>query len=256
MGGPPPASGAVLRGQGPVRVFRAEIGGVPVVVKRLAGEADAAALRRFERERRLAGLLAHPCLPHLVAEGEDWIAFRALGAALCEPDMAARHADPAALRPLLAALAGALAFAHARGVVHRDVKPAHVLFDGKTPVLIDFGIAGTPGDDLQRAELSGSPAWMAPEQLAGEEVGPAADIWPLAALGLYLLTGQKPYEGEAEAVLRRRQAGEPPGFTIPASLERVDPVLAGLLRAGLAAPADRPAAADFARLLGGASPSP
>src|SRR5690606_34516421 len=109
MGGPPPASGAVLRGQGPVRVFRAEIGGVPVVVKRLAGEADAVALRRLERERRLARVLAHPSLPHLVAEGEDWIAFKALGEALCEADVEARHADPAALRPLLAALAGALA---------------------------------------------------------------------------------------------------------------------------------------------------
>lgn len=255
MGAPPPVSEAVLRGQGPVRVYRAQIGAAPVIVKRLVGDGDAVALRRFERERRIARLLVHPSLPQLVAEGEDWIAFKMLGKALCEPDVAARCADPAALRPLLARLAAALAFAHARGVVHRDVKPAHVLFDGGTPVLIDFGIAGTPGDDLQRAELSGSPAWMAPEQLAGEPAGPAADIWPLAALGLFLLTGEKPYEGEAEAVLRRRRAGEPPAFVVSAALEREDPALFGLLMAGIGA-ADRPTAAEFLRILEGTCPSP
>lgn len=251
MAGPPPLSD-VLRGHGPVRVYRSTLAdGAPVVVKHLADGAagDVVACRRFARERRFARLPAHPSLARLVAEGEDWIAFETLEDGLGAPAVAARHGDAAAVRLLLASLADALAFIHARGVVHRDIKPAHVLFRGTVPVLIDFGIAGTPGDDLQHAELSGSPGWMAPEQLVAGPVGPAADIWSFAALGLFLLTGEKPYAGEAAAVLRRRMAGEPPAFAVPASLEREDPALASLLKAGIAAAADRPAAADFVRSL-------
>ena len=251
MAGAPPL-GEVLRGIGPVLVYRSRIAeGTPVVVKRLAGEAahDAVATRRFERERRFAHLLPHPSLPRLLAEGDGWIAFEALESGLSEPKIAARYSSPVAVRVLFSRLADALAFVHARGLVHRDVKPAHILFRAKTPVLIDFGIAGTPADDLQREELSGTPAWMAPEQLVGGPVGPAADIWSLAALGLFLLTGEKPYSGAADAVLERRMAGERPTFDIPASLDSDDPVLVRLLRAGMGDAAGRPAAAEFVRLL-------
>lgn len=239
-----PDVGTLLRGNSPVLVYRSVVG-EPVVVKRFAGTDDTIAPRRFERERRFARLLAHPSLPRLVAEGDDWVAFEALENRLDAP--VAHSADT--VRAWLAPLADALAFIHARGIVHRDIKPAHVLFCGDTPVLIDFGIAGTPDDDLQLAEFSGTPAWMAPEQLFGGPVGPAADIWSFAALGLFLLTGEKPYAGDAETVLRLRRAGEGPGFAIPETLERDDPVLAGLLRAGLGPAAGRPAAADFARFL-------
>ena len=239
-----PDVGAVLRGSGPVLVYRSVVG-EPIVVKRLTGMDDVIARQRFERERRLARLLMHPSLPRLVAEGDDWIAFEALENRLDGP--VAHSADT--VRAWLAPLADALAFIHARGIVHRDIKPAHVQFRYETPVLIDFGIAGTPDDDLQQAEFSGTPAWMAPEQLFGEPVGPAADIWSFAALGLFLLTGEKPYAGDAETVLRLRLAGEAPGFAIPAALERDDPVLAGLLKAGLGPAAGRPAAAEFARFL-------
>ncbi|MCR6502744.1 protein kinase [Shinella sp. CPCC 101442] len=239
-----PDVGEVLRGSGPVLVYRAALG-EPVVVKRLAGTGDIIAVRRFERERRFARLLRHPALPRLVAEGKDWIAFEALEVGLPE---AQRHSS-AAVRAILAPLADALAFIHARGIVHRDIKPAHVLFRGEAPVLIDFGIAGTPDDDLQQAELSGSPAWMAPEQLLGGPVGSAADIWSFSALGLFLLTGEKPYAGEADTVLRLRRAGEPPAVRAYAALERNDTALAGLLEAGLGPAAGRPAAADFSRLL-------
>lgn len=245
-----PDVGEVLRERGPVLVYRSAVG-EPAVIKRLVDMDDAIAWRRFERERRFARLLVHPSLPRLVAEGEDWIAFEALESRLSEP----LACSASVVRALLAPLADALAFIHARGIVHRDIKPAHVLFRGETPVLIDFGIAGTPDDDLQQAEFSGTPAWMAPEQLFGEPVGPAVDIWSFAALGLFLLTGEKPYEGEAEAVLRRRRAGEPPAFVVSAALEREDPALLGLLMAGIGA-ADRPTAAEFLRILEGTCPSP
>ncbi len=245
MGEGAPPVGEVLRGRGPALVYHSRIGeGTPVVVKRMVEAQDSVARRRFERERRFAHLLPHPALPRLLAEGVDWIAFEALEDALPTPPIAA-----AAVGALLCRLADALAYIHARGVVHRDVKPAHVLFRGETPVLIDFGIAGTPGDDLQREELSGTPAWMAPEQLAGGPVGPEADLWSLTALGLFLLTGEKPYSGDAETVLRRRIAGEQPAFVIPDALEHDEPDLLHLLRAGLGEAAKRPSAADFVRLL-------
>lgn len=239
-----PDAGEILRGNGPVLVYRPAVGD-QTVVKRLTDAGDIIALRRFERERRFARLLRHPSLPRLLAEGDDWIAFDALEARSLQH----RGLDPAAVRAILLPLADALAFIHARGIVHRDIKPAHVLFRGATPVLIDFGIAGTPDDDLQQAELSGTPAWMAPEQLFGGAVGPAADIWSFSALGLFLLTGEKPYAGDADTVLRLRRAGEPPAFAMPATCVREDPALAGLLKAGLGPAAGRPAAADFVRRL-------
>lgn len=241
-----PVAGDVLRDTGPVLVYRAVVAGEPAVIKRLTGTEDAIARRRFERERRFARLLAHPSLPRLLGEGEDWIAFEALDERISKT----RRAGPAGARPLLAGLADALAFIHARGVVHRDIKPAHVLFRGERPVLVDFGIAGTPEDDLQQAELSGTPAWMAPEQLSGGPALPSADIWSFSALGLFLLTGEKPYTGEAETVLRLRRAGAAPAFRMPAWIEQGDPALAGLLKAGLGPAADRPAASDFVRVLG------
>jgi serine/threonine-protein kinase len=154
------------------------------------------------------------------------------------------------VRALLAGIAEALAFIHARGIVHRDIKPAHVLFRGERPVLVDFGIAGTPGDDLQQMEFSGTPAWMAPEQLSGGPALPSADIWSFSALGLFLLTGEKPYAGDAETVLGLRRAGAEPVFRMPVTLEQEDPTLTGLLKGGLGPAAGRPAASDFARLLG------
>lgn len=229
---------------GPVLVYRAAIG-ERAVVKRLMDTGDVIASRRFERERRFARLLRRPSLPRLLAEGDDWIAFEALEARSSQRQGLA----PAAVRAILLPLADALAFIHARGIVHRDIKPAHVLFRGETPVLVDFGIAGTPDDDLQRAELSGTPAWMAPEQLPGGPVGPAADMWSFSALGLFLLTGEKPYAGDAETVLRLRRAGEPPAFSMPVTCAHDDPALAGLLKAGLGPAAGRPAAADFVRLV-------
>ena len=241
-----PLAGEVLRGTGPVLVYRAVIAGEPAVVKRLTGTEDAIARRRFERERRFARLLPHPSLPRLLGEGEDWIAFEALDDRIS----GFRHAGPARVSALLAGLADALAFIHARGIVHRDIKPAHVLFRGERSVLVDFGIAGTPEDDLQQTELSGTPAWMAPEQLSGGPALPSVDIWSFSALGLFLLTGEKPYAGEAEAVLRLRRAGAAPAFRMPAMIEQGDPALAGLLKAGLGPAADRPAAWDFVRLLG------
>jgi len=101
----------------------------------------------------------------------------------------------------LGELASALDHVHAAGLVHRDLKPANVMIvpdeEGlERAVLIDFGLASPRASRNARSRfLCGTPAYMAPEQAVGDEtlVGPAADRYALAALGLELLTGQRPY---------------------------------------------------------------
>ncbi|MGC4001437.1 MAG: serine/threonine-protein kinase [Anaeromyxobacter sp.] len=109
-----------------------------------------------------------------------------------------------------ARVAGALDYVHFNALLHRDVKPANVMLsrDGEVK-LMDFGIAkGTDDPSLTRVGmLVGSPSYMAPEVLGGEEAGPAADIWALGVTLYELLTGEKPFRGgsadELFALIRR-----------------------------------------------------
>jgi serine/threonine-protein kinase len=105
---------------------------------------------------------------------------------------------PDSTRRLLAEIGSALAAAHDRGVVHRDVKPGNVLFDElDNAYLTDFGIAWTVGhDDSSVAALSpGSPHYSAPEQLRREAVGPAADQYSLGLVAWECLAGRSPLFG-------------------------------------------------------------
>jgi serine/threonine-protein kinase len=221
--------------------------GEPMVVKRLdaaKSAEDPLAARRFAREMHLASVLTHPSLPIVLARGDDWIGFERLDASLAEPETARRWSSPQSVRRLLLMLADALAYLHALGIVHGDIKPANILFRGGWPVLIDFGIASIGSDEAEfAAELAGTPAWMAPEQLSSPQRMPAADIWSLSAVMTFLLSGTRPYEGSADDVLAWRRAGEPPGFHIPEDVLRDDADLCCLLAQGLGAADQRPTAA-------------
>jgi serine/threonine protein kinase len=118
-----------------------------------------------------------------------------------------------------AALADALAYVHERGLVHRDVKPANVLIteDGRVH-LADFGIARLvdSAHQTRTGDVLGTPAYFAPEQVAGEPVGPPADIYALGIVLLECLTGKRPFEGTAMEVAMARLARAPeipPGTT-------------------------------------------
>lgn len=251
---PPPEAARLIRKNHAVDIYEAlDEAGRPVVVKRLEPDraaSDPVGVRRFRREMRLAEVLGHPSLPILLSRGPDWMAFERLDGSLDEESVAPLYRKPAEARRLLAQLADLLAYVHARGIVHRDVKPAHVMFRGPVPVLIDFGIAElAAGDDLAMTEIAGSPAWMAPELVSGEPARPESDIWSLCALGAWLLSGRRPFRGGADEVMAARRAGAQPDFDLRAMEDDDESGLLAVLREGLAAPESRPSAAGLARLL-------
>src|SRR6185312_16296574 len=111
-----------------------------------------------------------------------------------------------------------LAAAHDRGVVHRDLKPANIMLDGGGRIRItDFGLAGAAGEVLR----AGTPAYMAPEQLAGAEVTPRSDIYSLGLVLYEMFTGRRALEAAnmAELIVKREQAGIAPPSTIVAGLD-------------------------------------
>ena len=133
-----------------------------------------------------------------------------------------------------------LAAAHERGVVHRDLKPANIMLDGTGRVRItDFGLAGASGEAIR----AGTPAYMAPEQLAGGEVTARSDIYSLGLVLYEIFTGQRALEGTnlAELIHKREQSGILPPTPIVKSL---DPKIErAIMRCLKPQPAARPASA-------------
>lgn len=165
----------------------------------VAGERD-----RLRHEARSLAALNHPNIvtvhdideadgvPYLVLE---WIP----GRTLADPSRRGPWPPDEFLR-VAVPVAEALAAAHDRGIVHRDVKPANVLVtdDGRTK-LVDFGLAKfrDQGRDLtETAGALGTVAYMSPEQAGGGEVGPAADVFSFGVLAYELLTGERPFQGD------------------------------------------------------------
>lgn len=122
-------------------------------------------------------------------------------------------------------LAEALAAVHGVGVLHRDVKPSNVLMEGRTPILIDFGLARLADDPrlTQTGWLLGTPGYLAPEILHGEDATPAADVHSFAATVAFAATGNAPFgRGPSMAIMDRVRRGEH-------DLTGVDPRLEALL---------------------------
>jgi hypothetical protein len=161
--------------------------------------ASAGQARRFERERDVMAALTHPCIARLydagVSDGQAWIAMEFVAGELL-PAAAARLTLHERVE-VLARLAEAVQHAHARLVVHRDIKPGNVMLDAAgQPRLLDFGIARLLDGSVDLTRLGASPLTLefaAPEQLRGERVGVACDVYGLGLLGFVMLAGASPF---------------------------------------------------------------
>ncbi|MFE9684343.1 serine/threonine-protein kinase [Streptomyces sp. NPDC006285] len=204
-------------------------------------------LRRAVREARVVARVPHPHVVgvHDLVEYEDrlWIVMELIdGPSLAQLIAQAGPLAPTRVAALGVQLLGALDAVHAVGALHRDVKPANVLLrrDGSA-VLTDFGIAVLDDGEMltNSGEFAGSVEYMAPERVNGGVVGPASDLWSLAATLVTAATGSSPFRRSAYAATLHAVAYEQPN--LPAQLGPLLPVVEALLRK---APEERPSIPD------------
>ena len=250
------AMGTVWRARD--RVLARDVAVKEVRLPDLMPARDRAILReRTLREARVSAKLSHPCVVtvHDVIEtdGTPWIVMELVTARSLERVLA----EDGPLPPRRAAetgmmLLGALASAHAAGIVHRDVKPGNVLLtpDGRA-VLTDFGIAAVDGDPAltQTGMVVGTPGFCAPERIRGAPASPASDLWSLGATLYAAVEGRGPFDGHGSpmAVLTSIVHSDPPPARSAGPLE---PVIGALMSKD---PAQRPDAARARELLTGAA---
>jgi eukaryotic-like serine/threonine-protein kinase len=215
--------GGLLGHGGMSDVYRAEdVREGRQVALKVVRSGDPSFARRLVQEARALEGLDHPGLVRLLDAGtlgdRAYLAMELVEGATLVEVLRGGAMTPARTAQLGSTVAGALAYVHRAGVVHRDVKPGNVLLDADgTARLGDFGIALVSDTSTLTAEGTtlGTAAYMAPEQLEDHQVGPEADIWSLGILLVECLTGRRVYEGGAAEVVARRLSGAIP---LPADL--------------------------------------
>ena len=208
-------------GMGTVWLCRDEVLGREVAVKQigaLPGESPTET-KRAMREARSAAALNHP---NAVAvydvvkhEGRPWLVMEYVeGQTLADEISRDGQISPQRVADIGAQLAGALARAHERRIVHRDIKPGNVLIDkAGRPKISDFGIARGHGDEqlTQIGFITGTPGYLSPELARGDDPHPASDVWALGATLYTAVEGQPPYKPRSNPIaLLRAIASERP----------------------------------------------
>ena len=208
----------------------------PVAVKFLKADLqDEPELReRFGREARVIAMLKHPNIiqifdfdtfqnqPYLVME---YVPGTSLGAYLRELHKKKQRLDYLQILDLLKKIAGALTYAHQNNVVHRDVKPANILLTSRTtpvsteeplpddvePILTDFGLVRFIQSNTQTSTgvITGTPAYMSPEQARGDHVDARTDVYSLGVTVYEMLAGQVPFEADSSLTLLHKQIHDP-----------------------------------------------
>jgi len=239
--------------------------GQAIALKFLPEEAahDEGLLERFRNEVRIARRVSHPNVCRVYDVGEidgqtfftmEYVDGEDLASLLRRIGRLPEDKAVDIARQLCAGLAAA----HSKGVLHRDLKPANVMLDGRgQAVIMDFGLAGL-SDEIRGNEIrSGTPAYMAPEQLAGEEVTPRSDIYALGLVLYEVFTGKRAFAEKAGAG-KSSHAGHDPADRTPSRpssvVKDLDPAVEKvILRCLETSPASRPptALAVAAALPGG-----
>jgi eukaryotic-like serine/threonine-protein kinase len=210
------------------------------VMEKLPSDPDAARrhLRFFQNEAALAGKLRHPHIVSIFDAGIEEITggdtLRYLVMEVVDGEPLTRYCDGQALLDT-AKIVGvvykcckALEFANTIGVVHRDIKPANILVDSDFDIKVsDFGAAQLSRADVTQVSGVGSPAYMSPEQVKGEEIDFRSDMFSLGGVLYHLLTGRRPFNGGTTfALIDDILGGAPPPASqlragVPAALDEV-----------------------------------
>jgi serine/threonine-protein kinase len=236
---------------GTATVYRAEhpergVAAVKILRSRLAQ--DPVAIKRFLREAEYGARISHPSIVRTYDYGQaDGLHYLALewaeGEPLAEFVNRSGHLAPALVAKIIEQIGAALTAAHQAGIIHRDLKPANIMYDPakQTAKLLDFGIARdaelSPEERLTRAGFFvGTLQYVAPETLSGELVREQADVYSLATITYYLLTGALPFTGRSPRELFQQLLTQAPvplnearrGLRFPAAVEAT--VMRGLER--------------------------
>jgi tetratricopeptide (TPR) repeat protein len=158
-------------------------------------------LDRLRREAEAGARLRHPNVVTVFEVGPDYLAMELVDGQPGLPDLKA-----------LLVVARAVAHAHQHGVIHRDLKPGNVIVSADRIVLTDFGLARIEGGEAltRTGSIAGTPVYMAPEQVRGERVSPATDVWALGVMLCEIASGRRPFEGMVTAqVYQAIQRDEP-----------------------------------------------
>jgi len=238
-------------GGGMSRVYRAKdnVLGRRVALKILTDVAarDIEAKARFLQEARLASNIAHENIIAVYDFGEDhgrpFMVMELLeGESLREAILHKRTGDFARRLRIALQVARAIAHIHSKKIVHRDIKPENIHLDkmGRAK-LMDFGIAKSEGTQLTRAGFTlGTPFYMSPEQVLGQEVTGQADVYSFGVLMYEIFTGTKPVQGDTVEKLFHQVLYDAPNLE-PLHEAQVPPAAIDLIRKCLAkAPAERP----------------
>ena len=216
--------------------------------------------QRFLREIEIAAQLTHPHILPLHDSGEAggllyYVMPFVEGESLRERLRRDGRLPADEARRIAREVADALAYAHSRGVVHRDIKPGNILLESGHAVVADFGIARAlseaGGEELTTSGLAiGTPMYMSPEQISGTRVDGRSDIYSLGCVLHEMVMGEPPFKGPSAAAVAARQLYEDPALLSSTGSE-VPPDIKGAIRKALAkAPANRfPDAAAFAEAL-------
>jgi hypothetical protein len=233
----------------------------PVAVKVLATPfaASAEERNRIREEAQAAARLWHPNVTSVYDYGETddesgrrlpYVVMELLPGPTLADEIAKGAVPPPKALQICAEIAAALAEAHAHGVVHRDVKPSNVILTPAGAKVFDFGIAARVGQPEVEADgtVLGSPAYIAPERLAGEDVVPASDVYALGVLMFRALTGELPWRADTTTQLIAAHVTEapsqlPPEVDVPEEVREINQ------RCLARDVADRPSAAEVAAVL-------